>query len=200
MKRFSEIQKRSKIRRINESDEIQANLPGNYEDMSKEELIKLMTGNKQTQTEPDKEENVEKEETKSEKSEAVKFFSKLFESREMAHVYHLQVKGDMGSHAKHVALQEYYEGDDEGEGGVLESLDGLIEMYQGQFGIIEGYETIDTSSTMSKDPIEYFTELAEYIKTERHNCFDKEDTHYFNLIDDVLVLIYQLLYKLKYTK
>lgn len=200
MKRFSEIQKRSKIRRINEADEIQANLPGNYEDMSKEELIKLMTGNKQTQTEPDKEENVEKEETKSEKSEAVKFFSKLFESREMAHVYHLQVKGDMGSHAKHVALQEYYEGDDEGEGGVLESLDGLIEMYQGQFGIIEGYETIDTSSTMSKDPIEYFTELAEYIKTERHNCFDKEDTHYFNLIDDVLVLIYQLLYKLKYTK
>jgi hypothetical protein len=200
MKRFSEIQKRSKIRRINESDEIQANLPSNYEDMSKEELIKLMTGNKQTQTEPDKEENIEKEETKSEKSEAVKFFSKLFESREMAHVYHLQVKGDMGSHAKHVTLQEYYEGDDEGEGGVLESLDGLIEMYQGQFGIIEGYETIDTSSTMSKDPIEYFTELAEYIKTERHNCFDKEDTHYFNLIDDVLVLIYQLLYKLKYTK
>jgi hypothetical protein len=200
MKRFSEIQKRSKIRRINEADDVQANLPGNYEDMSKEELIKLMTGNKQTQTEPDKEENVEKEETKSEKSEAVKFFSKLFESREMAHVYHLQVKGDMGSHAKHVALQEYYEGDDEGEGGVLESLDDLIEMYQGQFGIIEGYETIDTSSTMSKDPIEYFTELAEYIKTERHNCFDKEDTHYFNLIDDVLVLIYQLLYKLKYTK
>jgi hypothetical protein len=201
MKRFSEIQKRSKIRRINESDEIQANLPSNYEDMSKEELIKLMSGQQNNEeSEEEKEETKEVDVEKNVEGGSVKFFSKLFESREMAHVYHLQVKGDMGSHAKHVALQEYYEGDDEGEGGVLESLDGLIEMYQGQFGIIEGYETIDTSSTMSKDPIEYFTELAEYIKTERHNCFDKEDTHYFNLIDDVLVLIYQLLYKLKYTK
>jgi hypothetical protein len=200
MKRFSEIQKRSKIRRINENE---ANLPENYEDMSKEELIKLMSGGSKQEIESEKElpNNQENEaEEKSEKSGAVKFFSKLFESREMAHVYHLQVKGDMGSHAKHVALQEYYEGDDEGEGGILEPLDGLIEMYQGQFGIVEGYETIDTSSTMSKDPIEYFTELAEFVKKERHNCFDKEDTHYFNLIDDVLVLIYQLLYKLKYTK
>jgi hypothetical protein len=197
MKRFSDIQKRNKVRKINEAE---ANLPDNYEDMSKEELIKLMSGSKQIQPEPEKEENTDKEETKTEKSGAVKFFSKLFESREMAHVYHLQVKGDMGSHAKHIALQEYYEGDEEGEGGILDSLDTLIEMYQGQFGLIEGYDTIDTSETMSKDPIEYFTELADFIKSERHNCFDKEDTHYFNLIDDALVLIYQLLYKLKYTK
>jgi hypothetical protein len=197
MKRFSDIQTKARIKRINEAE---ANLPDNYEDMSKEELIKLMSGSKQIQTEPEKEENTDKEETKTEKSGAVKFFSKLFESREMAHVYHLQVKGDMGSHAKHIALQEYYEGDEEGEGGILDSLDTLIEMYQGQFGLIEGYDTIDTSETMSKDPIEYFTELADFVKSERHNCFDKEDTHYFNLIDDVLVLIYQLLYKLKYTK
>jgi hypothetical protein len=200
MKRFSDIQKRNKVRKINEAE---ANLPDNYEDMSKEELIKLMSGSKQIQPEPEKEENTDKEETKTEKSGAVKFFSKLFESREMAHVYHLQVKGDMGSHAKHIALQEYYEGDEgdeEGEGGILDSLDTLIEMYQGQFGLIEGYDTIDTSETMSKDPIEYFTELADFVKSERHNCFDKEDTHYFNLIDDVLVLIYRLLYKLKYTK
>lgn len=197
MKRFSDIQKRNKVRKINEAD---ANLPGNYEDMSKEELIKLMSGSKQIQPEPEKVENTDKEETKTEKSGAVKFLSKLFESREMAHVYHLQVKGDMGSHAKHIALQEYYEGDEEGEGGILDSLDTLIEMYQGQFGLIEGYDIIDTSETTSKDPIEYFTELADFVKSERHNCFDKEDTHYFNLIDDVLVLIYQLLYKLKYTK
>lgn len=189
MKRFSEIQKKSKIRRINEADEIQANLPGNYEDMSKEELIKLMTNQQ-------KDNKKSEEESSQVKTGVVKFFSKLFESREMAHVYHLQVKGDMGSHAKHIALQEYYEGED----GILEPLDALIEMYQGQFGLIEGYETIDTSSTMTKDPIEYFTELAEFVKKERHGCFNSEDTHYFNLIDDVLVLIYQLLYKLKFTK
>lgn len=193
MKRFSDIQRSSKIRRVNESDEVKPNLPENYEDMSKEDLVKLMT----SQQKPESTENKEEVGGNStEKTGAVKFFSKLFESREMAHVYHLQVKGDMGSHAKHIALQEYYEGDE----GILDSLDTLIEMYQGQFGIIEGYDTIDTSETTSKDPIEYFTELAEFVKSERHNCFDKEDTHYFNLIDDVLVLIYKLLYKLKYTK
>jgi hypothetical protein len=32
---------------------------------------------------------------------SVVVFSKLFESREMAHVYHLQVRGDEGSHAAH---------------------------------------------------------------------------------------------------
>jgi hypothetical protein len=34
--RFSEIQKKSKIRRINEADDYQSNLPSNYQDMSKE--------------------------------------------------------------------------------------------------------------------------------------------------------------------
>jgi hypothetical protein len=37
---------------------------------------------------------------------SVVVFSKLFESREMAHVYHLQVRGDEGSHAAHLALGE----------------------------------------------------------------------------------------------
>jgi hypothetical protein len=131
------------------------------------------------------------EKTKS-KSAPERFFSKLFESREMAHVYHLQVKGDMGSHAKHVALQEYYE-------GVLETIDDLVEIFQGQFGIIEEYDVIDTSSTGKVDPIKYFTELADFVKTER-KCFKEEDTHYFNLIDDILVLIYKTLYKLRFTK
>lgn len=136
------------------------------------------------------------------KTGVVVFFSKLFESREMAHVYHLQVKGDIGSNAKHIALQEYYEGTgDEEDGGVLGHIDDLIELYQGQFGeIIEGYEIIDTTPGAKKNPIDYFTELADFIKKERHNYFDEEDTHYFNIIDDILVMIYKLLYKLKFTK
>jgi hypothetical protein len=118
----------------------------------------------------------------------------------MAHVYHLQVKGDMGSNAKHIALQEYYEGDDEGEGGVLDSLDTLIEIYQAQYGLIEGYDIIDTKESNSKDPIEYFMDLGKFIKSERKNCFNEEDTEFSNIIDDILVLIYQTIYKLKFTK
>jgi hypothetical protein len=69
-------------------------------------------------------------------------FSKLFESREMAHVYHLQVRGDEGSHAAHT-LGEYYE-------GILDLIDTVIETYQGQYGIVDGYETIDTNGTKTK--------------------------------------------------
>jgi hypothetical protein len=129
---------------------------------------------------------------KSRKSAPEKFFSKLFESREMAHVYHLQVRGDMGSHAKHLALGEYYE-------NVLGIIDELVEIYQGQFSVIEEYDVIDTTPTKTVDPIKYFQNLADFVKLER-KCFDEEDTHYFNLIDDILVLIYKTLYKLKFNK
>ena len=163
MKRFSEIQK---LKKINEAE---ANLPSNYEDMSKEELLALMAGKKELQSEPKEEvESEENEEVEvSEGGDVVKFFSKLFESREMAHIYHLTVKGEMGSHAAHTALGDYYE-------GILGFIDEMIEVYQGQYGIVEGYETIDTSDTQSKDKIEYFEELAQYIKSER-KCIKSED-------------------------
>ena len=128
-----------------------------------------------------------------EKSDVVKFFSKLFESREMAHVYHLQVRGDVGSHAKHLALGEFYE-------GIVDPLDNLIELYQGQYNeIIDGYDVIDTNATKTLDPIKYFEQLGDFVKEER-KCFDEEDTHYFNIIDDILVLIYKTLYKLRFNK
>lgn len=178
MKRFTDIQIRN--RKINEQQELSQNI----EDKDIDNLEEQEQEYSNDQSVDDK---------------FVKFFSKLFESREMAHIYHLQVKGDIGSHAKHIALKEYYEGDDDGEGGILDSLDTLIEMYQGQFGIIENYDIIDTKETMTKDPIQYFEDLANFIKSEK-SCFNEEDTHYFNIIDDILVLIYQLLYKLKFTK
>jgi hypothetical protein len=191
MKRFSEIQKKSVLKRINEAEE--ANLPSNYQDMSKEELLALMSGNKEQQPEPKKEEdNKEVQVESSEGGDVVKFFSKLFESREMAHIYHLTVKGEMGSHAAHTALGDFYE-------GILGFIDEMIEVYQGQYGIIEGYETIDTSSTQSKDKIEYFEELANFVKTEK-KCIKPEDSHLLNIVDEAVALIYKTLYKLKYNK
>lgn len=127
------------------------------------------------------------------KSEPSKFFSKIFEARQMAHVYHLQVKGDMGSHAAHTALNEYYD-------GLLEFLDELIEVYQGQYGIVENYEMIDTKDTNSKDKIEYFLEFVKFIKDTRKTTFSDEDTHLHNIIDEVVALTYKLIYKLKFNK
>ena len=111
----------------------------------------------------------------------------------MAHVYHLQVKGDMGSHAAHTALNEYYD-------GLLEFLDELIEVYQGQYGIIENYEMIDTKDTNSKDKIEYFLEFLKFIKDTKKSTFSDEDTHIHNIIDEVVALTYKLIYKLKFNK
>ena len=191
MKKFSEL----KIRKINED----ANLPdNNYEEMSKDDLVKMLQGQKNFEKEAQsevEEENVnveEKPEILGEGSNPSKFFSKLFESREMAHIYHLQVNGEMGSHAKHTALGDYYE-------GVLSFIDDIIEIWQGQYGIIEEYDTIDTTETKTKDTIEYFNELARFIKEER-KCIPTEDTHLHNIIDEVVALVYKTLYKLKYSK
>lgn len=122
----------------------------------------------------------------------VSLFSKLFESREMAHIYHLQVNGEMGSHAAHVALGEYYD-------EVLELLDQTIETYQGQYGIIDGYQTIDTAETRTKEKVEYFEELVEFVKHAR-KAISVEDTHLQNIIDEIVALIYRTLYKMRFLK
>ena len=121
-----------------------------------------------------------------------KYFSKLFEARQMAHVYHLQVKGDVGSHAAHTALNEYYD-------GLLDFVDQIIEVYQGQYGIIESYEPIDTKEAASKDKIVYFEELVNFIKNEK-KCIKSEDSHLLNIVDEIVALTYSLLYKLKFNK
>jgi DNA-binding ferritin-like protein len=195
MKRFSEIQKNSKnIKRVFEAegDELKSNLPSNYEDMSKEELIKLMSGQKEQQEEKVEDKDVKQLEPSTEGKDVSNLFSKLFESREMAHVYHLQVRGDEGSFARHEALGKYYE-------EVLEIIDDVIEVYQGQYGIVENYDVIDTSGTKSKEPVDYFEELAEYVKHAR-KCITNEDTHTHSLLDDIVVLIYKTLYRLKFNK
>jgi hypothetical protein len=194
MKKFSELKKPNKIKKMFEAE---ANLPSNYNELSKEELVKMLQGNtqegKEDQAQEEREVEIEeKPEILGEGSHPGKLFSKLFESREMAHIYHLQVNGDMGSHAKHTALNDYYD-------GVLEFVDDLIETFQGQYGIVEEYDVIDTSDTKSKDTIEYFNELARFIKEER-KCINLEDTHLHSIIDDIVVLLYKTLYKLKYTK
>jgi hypothetical protein len=192
MKKFSEL-KRQKVKRINED----SNLPSNYEELSKEELVKMLQGNTGAQAQEEAQSEKENEDTKKpeilgEGSHPAKLFSKLFESREMAHIYHLQVSGEPGSHAKHTALGDYYD-------VVLDLVDSIIETFQGQYGIVEEYDVIDTSISREKDTIEYFNELARFVKEER-KCINEEDTHLHSIIDDIVVLVYKTLYKLKYTK
>jgi hypothetical protein len=98
----------------------------------------------------------------------------------------------MGSHASHLTLESYYT-------GIIEFIDDIVEVYQGQYGLIEGYDQIATDDTKSKDKLDYFKEVVEFVKAER-NCIKSEDTHLHTIIDEVVVLIYKTIYKLTYNK
>ncbi len=191
MKKFSDIKKESKkVRRIFEA-EGDSNLPSNYKDMSKEELLALMSGKKEESEETEDVKDEEKTESL-ESGDISKFISKLLESREMAQVYHWTVKGDMGSHAAHLALEAYYD-------GVIEHIDEIVEVYQGQYGIIEGYDVIDTTDSKSKEKLDYFKEVVEQIRSGRE-CIKSEDTHLHNTVDEIVALLYKTIYKLSFNK
>ena len=127
-----------------------------------------------------------------EKSEVAIFFSKLFEVRQVSHIFHLQVQGDMGSGWQHEALGEFYN-------EILEFTDDLIETYQGQYGIVEGYEIIDSSITSETKSLDYLKENVEFIKKER-KAISADDTHLHNIIDEIIALFYKTIYKLTYLK
>ena len=118
----------------------------------------------------------------------LELLNRLFESREVSHAYHLQT----GSHAEHVALQTYYE-------AIVGLVDELVEVYQGQFGIIEGYEMM--ARDINKDEmIEYFMELATYCQSKRKEVITEETEHLISILDDIQILVYKTLYKLKNLK
>lgn len=172
------MKKFSTIRKVYEAEEMAlANLPQNIQ--QPEETGKIV------QPEP-------QPETHEGPGSPVSLFSKLFESREMAHIYHLQVNGEQGSHAAHTALNEYYD-------SVLDLIDDLIETYQGQYGIVDGYDVIDTNNTRTTEKLAYFEELVEFVKHAR-KAISAEDTHLQNIIDEVVALIYRTLYKIRFLK
>jgi hypothetical protein len=194
MKKFSDIKR--PIRRIYEQDESTMGFSANQ---MLEQPIKIQTSSvsvgeieKNVQVQKEVIEEPKQQDSNKEVNNVSKFFSKIFESKEMSHIYHLQVRGDEGSYARHEALGVYYE-------EILELLDDTIEIYQGQYGLIEEYETIDTSSTKSKDALAYFEELSEWLKHGK-KCISEEDTHLHSMIDDIFCLIYKTIYKLKFIK
>lgn len=181
MKKFTNLKK------INEDNEIIPNftkgmpLGGRNPNIMTKDDLKRLTNN-----------NLVEEPAVAEKTDVVKFLSKIFETREMSHKYHLQVKGDQGSYAAHVALGAYYE-------GIQDLVDSLVEIYQGQYEIVEGYDIIDTNITQTKERIAYFQESVAFIR-ETRVCIPQEDTHLHNIIDEIVALLYRTLYKLKYNR
>ena len=111
----------------------------------------------------------------------------ILHSRNQAHVFHLQTQ----SFAEHKALNDYYD-------GVVELFDGIIESYQGKYGIIKNIKTFKIEKYKNcKKTISYFERLLEIIEENRDSV---EDSYLQNQIDTVQELINSTIYKLKFLK
>jgi hypothetical protein len=114
--------------------------------------------------------------------------SMFFHSRTQAHIFHTRVTGE-GSQAAHTALQAYYE-------GIIPLIDGVIETYQGQYGLIEYKEVSGVDNDASKENmIKYFDNLCKFLAKERQE--EKLQMSWLqNDLDNVASLLYSTKYKL----
>jgi len=119
--------------------------------------------------------------------EFVEMISLLLHSRTQTHTLHLQTD----SYSEYKALQKYYEGID----GIV---DGLVESFQGKYGIIGGYTSYDIEGYKSTEStIKYLQGLCGKVEGLRDCC---EDSYIQNQIDTVCELINSTLYKLRFLK
>jgi hypothetical protein len=109
---------------------------------------------------------------------------KLFESRQVAHSFHLQTK----SYSIHKALNNFYE-------EILDLTDKFVEAYQGQYGILTGYENIEPKQV--KDIIPYLSECAKIFIEGRESM---KESHLKNIMEEIITLTYTTLYKLENLK
>ena len=112
----------------------------------------------------------------------------FFHSRTQTHQFHTGVNGP-GSLAIHLALETYYT-------ELLPLLDGLIEAYQGKYGLItyKQVKVIDTDSS-KENIIAYFDKLIKFLENERQQ--DKLKVSWIqNELDNIAKLLYSTKYKL----
>jgi len=114
------------------------------------------------------------------------FISTLFSSRTQAHIFHLQVIGP-GSFAAHSALNTYYD-------EIVGLTDGIVESYQGRYGIITGYKGEGQWIEDITQVVKYFEALCMYVEKNRVSLV--QDSYIQNQIDEVVALIESTKYKL----
>lgn len=108
----------------------------------------------------------------------------LMQSRNQAHIYHLQTQ----SFAAHMALQGYYD-------GIIALIDGLVESVQGQYGIVRGYKMAGTIKE-DENYVTYFEALCKFVETTRTQI--PQDSYVQNQVDTIVDLIESTKYKLKF--
>jgi len=157
-------------------------------DLSEKLKEELKKRNLLEQEEDQEEETEETSEGSEQNSDFDEMVSRLLHSQTQVHVFHLGTKGS-GSYAAHKALQGYYEGIDA-------LVDGIIESFQGKYGLVTNYETYDMEKFESvKKCISYFNDLNKMITEKRKSV---KDSYIQNQIDTVQELLFSTVYKLKF--
>ena len=154
----------------------------------KEELKKRNLWEQEDDQEDDQEsdkEDDQENESSNGNEDFCEMVCQLLHSQTQAHIFHLGTK----SYSEHKALQGYYEG--------IDALtDGLVESYQGKYGLLNNYKSYKTQSYKNKNQLlKYFTGLLNTIEEKRDCC---EDSYIQNQIDTVQELMYSTMYKLKF--
>lgn len=155
----------------------------------KEELKRRNLWEQEDDEDEDQEENDSDEDQDGESSNHNEDFCEmvcqLLHSQTQVHIFHLGTK----SYAEHKALQGYYE-------GVDALTDGLVESYQGKYGLLTNYKSYKNQSYKNKNQVlKYFTSLLNMIEEKRDCC---DDSYIQNQIDTVQELIYSTMYKLRF--
>lgn len=111
--------------------------------------------------------------------------SRVFYARNLAHFEHWRAKGE-GSFAKHMALGEFYD-------GVIDTIDPLVEAYQGAFSLIGAIPAPE--QTMS-DSLKCLEADAKWIEANHENI-SKGNRAVGNLIDTLTAVYLSAIYKLR---
>ena len=150
----------------------------------KEELKKRNLW-EQDEEEQDEDSKKDDDENTDSNDEFCEMVCQMIHSQTQVHIFHLGTK----SYSEHKALQTYYEGID----GLV---DGLVESYQGKYGLLTNYKSYKNQSYKNKNQVsKYFTGLLSTIDKNRESC---DDSYIQNQIDTVQEFIYSTMYKLKF--
>jgi len=116
------------------------------------------------------------------------FFGKLFQARDILHTRHLRPTspGQLGSGWEHKVLNDLYD-------ELLDLTDGLIESWQGKYGIVEIIVPQSEYNTI----VTFLEELAKFVE-DSYTMFP--DSWVQNELDTIQKEIYSALYKLKNLK
>jgi len=113
------------------------------------------------------------------------FIGTLFLARDVTHSVHLNTR----SYAKHVALNEFYD-------GIVDLADKFAEAYQGRHGLIGPITLMSAKKTT--DVIEFLKDSLADIEEMRYKVCEKDDTPLQNIIDEIVGQYLSTLYKLKF--